>query len=252
MASSAHDDGACLRHVAVIMDGNNRWARQRGLGGVAGHRAGIERVRGILDAARAHDIEVLTLFAFSSENWQRPAAEVAGLMSLFADYLERELNELRERGVELRVIGERQQFSLRLQKLIAKAENATAGGAFKLVLAVDYGGRWDVVRAARELAGRVASGSLAVDQINEDLFERSLSLGDLPMPDLCIRTAGERRISNFLLWQLAYTELHFAECYWPDFDRAAFDLAVLDYHQRQRRFGLTDEQVRAKRRTMSA
>ncbi|MGK2914199.1 MAG: polyprenyl diphosphate synthase [Porticoccaceae bacterium] len=251
MVSRADDDdseGHPLHHLAVIMDGNNRWARQRGLGGVAGHRAGVEQVRGILDACQSHDIQVLTLFAFSSENWQRPAAEVGGLMSLFAGYLEREIKELRERRVRLRIIGEKSQFSRHLQKLIAHAENTTADGEFTLALAVDYGGRWDIVQAARQLARQVAAGKLAPEQISETLFEQNLCLGDLPMPDLCIRTAGERRISNFLLWQLAYTELYFADCYWPDFDRQALDLAVRDYYQRQRRFGLTGDQLRAMRR----
>lgn len=248
MASAVYEGGEHpLRHVAVIMDGNNRWARARGMGGVAGHRAGIERVRDILDACQSHQVRVLTLFAFSSENWQRPAAEVGALMSLFAGYLEREVGELRQRSVRLRVIGEKRQFSRRLQKLIAHAEKATAEGEFTLVLAVDYGGRWDVVEAARRLARQVAAGQLMPEQISEALLEENLCLGDLPMPDLCIRTAGERRISNFLLWQLAYTELYFADCYWPDFDGHAFALAVRDYYQRQRRFGLTSEQLSAQR-----
>ncbi len=232
-----------LQHVAIIMDGNGRWARARGLGAVAGHNAGVEKVRGILDACQQHNISTLTLFAFSSENWQRPPAEVGALMSLFASYLKKETHELCRRDIRLRVIGERSRFSGRLQKLIADAERATANGSFTLVLAVDYGGRWDILQATRQVANLVRDEQLDCDKIDEALFARHLSLGDLPMPDLCIRTAGEQRISNFLLWQMAYTELYFAKCYWPDFDNAVLDQAVQDYYQRQRRFGLTNDTV---------
>ncbi len=232
-----------LQHVAIIMDGNGRWARARGLGAVAGHNAGVEKVRDILDACQQHKISTLTLFAFSSENWQRPPAEVGALMSLFASYLKKETRELCRRDIRLRVIGERSRFSERLQKLIADAERATASGSFTLALAVDYGGRWDILQAARQVASLVRDKQLDCEQIDEALFTSHLSLGDLPMPDLCIRTAGEQRISNFLLWQMAYTEFYFAKCYWPDFDSAALDQAVQDYYQRQRRFGLTDDAV---------
>ncbi|HLS97853.1 MAG: polyprenyl diphosphate synthase [Porticoccaceae bacterium] len=234
-------NGHPLRHVAIIMDGNNRWARQRGLSGIAGHQEGVERVREILDACARHDIGVLTLFAFSSENWSRPVTEVRGLMSLFASYLKSEVPELCERNIRLRVIGQRARFSERLQKLIADAEARTRGGSRTLVLAVDYGGRWEIAAAARKLASRVQAGSLRPDDITETLFASHLATADLPEPDLCIRTAGEQRISNFLLWQLAYSELYFAPMYWPDFDGAAFDRAVEEYHQRQRRFGQSSE-----------
>lgn len=245
MAESLTGDSAQpLRHVAVIMDGNNRWARARGLPGHDGHRAGVERVRDMVESCQRHHVEVLTLFAFSSENWQRPALEVSALMTLFATYIKKEAKALHERGIRLRVIGERNRFSSRLQERIADAEALTVNNsAMTLVLAVDYGGRQDIVGASRKLAQQAVDGSVAVDDIDEALFAKNLSLADLPPPDLCIRTAGEQRISNFLLWQLAYSELYFAECYWPDFDGAAFDRAAAAYYQRQRRFGLSQEQM---------
>lgn len=236
-ADSAQSHRHPLRHVAIIMDGNNRWARQRGLGGIAGHQAGVERVREVLDACDRHGIDVLTLFAFSSENWSRPVAEVRGLMSLFASYLKGEINRLAERGVKLRVVGQRDRFSARLQKLIADAENRTRNGSRTLVLGVDYGGRWEIAEAARKLASRVQAGSLRPESITEEVLGDHLAMAGLPDPDLCIRTAGEQRISNFMLWQLAYAELYFAPMYWPDFDGVAFDAAVAEYYRRQRRFG---------------
>lgn len=229
--------GHPLRHVAIIMDGNNRWARQRGVAGITGHKEGVERVREVLDACARHRIDVLTLFAFSSENWARPAPEVRGLMSLFASYLKSEVEQLCERNIRLRVIGQRSRFSERLQKLIIDAENRTRAGTRTLVLAVDYGGRWDIVQAAKTLASQVETGNLRSEDISEEHFARRLCLADLPEPDLCIRTAGEQRVSNFLLWQMAYTEFYFSPAYWPDFTGSAFDQAVEDYQQRQRRFG---------------
>ena len=233
--------GHPLRHVAVIMDGNNRWARQRGVAGITGHKEGVERVREVLDACARHRIDVLTLFAFSSENWARPAPEVRGLMSLFASYLKSEVDQLCERNIRLRVIGQRSRFSERLQKLISDAEHRTRAGTRTLVLAVDYGGRWDIVQAAKAMASQVETGNLRPEDINEALFARRLCLADLPPPDLCIRTAGEQRISNFLLWQMAYAELYFPPVFWPDFNGAAFDQAVDVYHQRQRRFGQSSD-----------
>ncbi|MFA5494577.1 MAG: polyprenyl diphosphate synthase [Porticoccaceae bacterium] len=230
-------NGHPLRHVAIIMDGNNRWARQRGLSGIAGHQEGAERVREVLDGCARHSIDVLTLFAFSSENWSRPPPEVRGLMSLFASYLKSEVGQLCERNIRLRVVGQRSRFSARLQKLISDAETRTRGGSRTLVLAVDYGGRWEIASAAQKLASRVRAGNLRPEDIDEQALAGQLETADLPEPDLCIRTAGEQRISNFLLWQMAYTELYFAPVYWPDFDGAAFDLAVDEYYQRQRRFG---------------
>lgn len=232
-----------LRHVAIIMDGNNRWAKSRGLSGLAGHERGVERVRDAMDSCARHHIHCLTVFAFSSENWQRPATEVRGLMSIFTTYLRKEMPEFQERGIRLRVIGERSRFSERMRRLIDDAELRTRQGKTTLNLAVDYGGRWDIANAARKLATRVQAGVLRPQDITEEVFGEYLSLADQPPPDLCIRTAGEQRISNFLLWQMAYTELYFAPVYWPDFDGRAFDLAVEDYYNRQRRFGKTSEQV---------
>ena len=237
------DDAFPLRHVAIIMDGNSRWARERGLNNIAGHRAGVEKVRDVLDACRHHGVKTLTLFAFSSENWQRPLSEVRGLMSLFATYIRKEAQELRARNVRLRVIGERSRFSAGLRKRIEYAETLTANGDINLVLAVDYGGRWDITQAARSLAAKVASDDLAIADIDEHTFAQELCLADLTPPDLCIRTAGEQRISNFMLWQLAYSEFYFADCYWPDFSDGVFADAVVEYKGRKRRFGLSAEQL---------
>ena len=239
----APKDSSCLRHVAIIMDGNNRWAKQRGLNTSAGHEAGAKRVRDVLESCKRHDIEVVTLFAFSSENWQRPTLEVRALMSLLTSYLKKEIPELKEQGIRLRVIGGRDRFSPRLCKLIEKAEADTRHGSRTLVLAVDYGGQWDITQAAKQLAQQVQDGKLQASEITEEILQSHICLADLPMPDLCIRTAGEQRISNFLIWQMAYTELYFADCYWPDFDGVAFDKAVEAYHTRQRRFGLSGDQV---------
>ena len=230
-----------LKHVAVIMDGNNRWAKQRGLSGVAGHEAGVERIRDILHAAKARGIEVVTLFAFSSENWKRPELEVRGLMALFSSYLKKEAKKLRDDGVRLKVVGNRSHFSDRLKRLISDAETLTASGQFTLVLCVDYGGRWDIASAAQKIASEVQMGRLRPSDITEDTVGKFLQTEGLQDPDLCVRTAGEQRISNFLLWQMAYTEFYFANCYWPDFDAAALNMAVDEYYSRQRRFGLRDQ-----------
>ncbi|TNE80228.1 MAG: di-trans,poly-cis-decaprenylcistransferase [Gammaproteobacteria bacterium] len=234
--------GHPLRHVAIIMDGNNRWAKERGLSGTAGHEVGVERVRDVLDACQRHSIDVVTLFAFSSENWQRPELEVRALMSLLSSYLRKEVPQLVERGVCLRFIGRRDNFSDKLKAQLAESEAATAGGSRTLVLAVDYGGRWEITEAARNLARQVQTGRLRPEDISEQLLQQQMCLKDLPPPDLCIRTAGEQRISNFLLWHIAYTEFYFADCYWPDFDGDAFDQAVTNYYQRQRRFGMRNSQ----------
>jgi undecaprenyl diphosphate synthase len=222
------------------MDGNNRWAKQRGLSGVAGHEAGVERIRDILHAAKARGIEVVTLFAFSSENWKRPELEVRGLMALFSSYLKKEAKKLRDDGVRLKVVGNRSHFSDRLKRLIDDAETLTASGQFTLVLCVDYGGRWDIASAAQKIASEVQMGRLRPSDITETTVGKFLQTEGLPDPDLCVRTAGEQRISNFLLWQMAYTEFYFANCYWPDFDAAALNAAADEYYSRQRRFGLRD------------
>lgn len=227
------------RHLAIIMDGNNRWARREGYPGIAGHRAGAEVVREIVSACEARGIRYLTLFAFSSENWGRPKAEVRALLALLSRYLRNEVEKLAKDGVRLRVIGRRDRFSPRLQKLIARAEIATeAGDRATLTLALDYGGRWDIAEVTRSIAHHVVDGKLNPDDIDEQTVSQRLATADLPDPDLCIRTAGEARISNFLLWQFAYAEFWFTEVLWPDFDETVLDLALADYAVRERRFGV--------------
>jgi len=221
------------------MDGNNRWARREGFPGVAGHRAGAEVVREIVSACESRGIRYLTLFAFSSENWGRPRAEVRALLALLSRYLRNEVAKLASDGVRLRVIGRRDRFSPRLQRLIAKAEAETeAGERATLTLALDYGGRWDVAQVTRSIARDVLSGALLLDEVDEEVIAQRLATADLPDPDLCIRTAGETRISNFLLWQFAYAEFWFTEVLWPDFDETVLDLALADYAVRERRFGV--------------
>ncbi len=232
-----------LRHIAIIMDGNNRWAKQRGMSGIAGHKVGVERIRDVMGACQELGVEVLTLFAFSSENWKRPSREVEALMSLFLGYLKQESKELRKKNVRLKVIGNRERFSPRLQKAIATAEDTTREGTTTLVIAADYGGRWDIARAARQLAERVAAGDLDASEIDEHALHSYTSMSDLPAPDLLIRTGGEQRISNFLLWQCAYAELYFTPVLWPDFGASDLNLAAEDFSRRQRRFGLTGDQV---------
>ena len=235
------------RHVAIIMDGNGRWAQARGQMRHSGHKAGLGPVRIAIEACAELGIEVLTLFAFSSENWRRPADEVSRLMELFMEALDREVAELNAQGVRVRFIGERRSLSVRLQSRLNEAEDLTrANQKLNLVLAVGYGGRWDVAHAVRALARRCTSGALTPDAIDEALIQSELALGELPDPDLFIRTGGERRISNFLLWNLAYTELYFCDTLWPDFDRAEFDQALEFFAGRQRRFGTTDAHVVAR------
>lgn len=232
------------RHVAIIMDGNGRWARRRHLPRVAGHRAGVEAVKSVVRACGEKGIEALTLFAFSSENWRRPKEEVGVLMSLFMSTLDTQVRKLHENNIQLRIIGDRDAFSTALQGRIADAEVLTARNTgLRLVVAANYGGRWDITQAAQNLARQVAEGRLGVEDIDENALARRLSVSDLPEPDLFIRTGGEKRVSNFLLWQLAYTELYFTDVLWPDFDRTAFDEAIASYSGRQRRFGRTSEQV---------
>ncbi|MEQ8233424.1 MAG: polyprenyl diphosphate synthase, partial [Gammaproteobacteria bacterium] len=210
------------RHVAIIMDGNGRWARKRQLPRIAGHRAGVENVRNIVRYCAESGVEALTLFAFSSENWRRPPTEVRLLFELFLHVLEQEVERLHEGGVRLRVIGDREPFSRKLREAIAQAESRTRDNdRLQLVIAANYGGRWDITAAARELAARAARGELDPADITDDMLGSRLALADLPEPDLFIRSGGEQRISNYLLWQLAYTELYFTDCLWPDFDISA-------------------------------
>ena len=231
------------------MDGNGRWAEARGEPRTVGHKAGLEPVRMCIREFARRDVKALTLFAFSSENWRRPEAEVAALMALFFDALDREVDELHSNGVRLRVIGDRRSLSVRLQQRIAEAEARTAANTgLMLQVAVSYGGHWDILEAARKLSRKVASGAMRPEEIDADTFSSELQLGGLPDPDLFIRTGGERRISNFLLWNLAYAELHFSDVLWPDFGIAELDAALADFDSRQRRFGTVRAQPATGRR----
>lgn len=232
-----------LRHVGIIMDGNNRWAKQSGKQGIAGHRAGVERIRDMLKACRSHGVEVLTLFAFSSENWRRPPKEVEALMGLFYNYLRKEARQLAKENVALKVIGNRARFSAKLLRAIEEAEAIASKGDATLVIAADYGGRWDIAQAAQKLAEAAVEGRLDASDIDEDLLNDNVSTAGLPPLDLLIRTGGEIRISNFLLWQAAYAELYFSSLLWPEFGAEALDDAVADFYKRQRRFGRTSEQL---------
>jgi len=232
------------RHVAIIMDGNGRWAKKRFMPRIVGHKAGVETVRTMVRHCAEKKIEVLTLFAFSSENWRRPEKEVRLLLELFVTALKREVKRLNENNVVLKIVGDRSAFPEALQQEIAKAEATTSTNTgLKLVVAANYGGRWDIVQATRALAEEVAAGKLEPSQIDEAALDRHLSLYGMPEPDLFIRTGGEERVSNFLLWQLAYCEMHFTETLWPDFDGDAFDVALNSFSKRQRRFGRTGDQV---------
>ena len=232
------------RHVAIIMDGNGRWAQQRFRPRVIGHRAGARAVNSCIDFCIARGIGALTLFAFSSENWGRPSQEIDALMKLFLGALEREVAELHRRGVRIRFIGERSRFAEAIRKRMANAETLTAGNqVLQLSIAASYGGRQDIAEAARALAREVAAGRLDPEAIDETLLGAHTALSDLPAPDLFIRTGGDVRISNFLLWQLAYTELWFTQTLWPDFDQDLFQQALDDYARRERRYGLTSAQV---------
>ena len=232
------------RHIAIIMDGNGRWAQQRHRPRIIGHRAGARAVKACVEFCLANGVEALTLFAFSSENWNRPAEEVGGLMKLFLGALEREVDELHRLGARLRFIGERSRFAPEILARMQAAESLTAGNAkLQLSIAASYGGRQDIAHAARALAEDVAAGRLRPEQVDEDAISARVALSGLPAPDLFIRTGGELRISNFLLWQLAYTELWFTGTLWPDVDAATLRRALDDYAGRERRFGLTSAQM---------
>jgi undecaprenyl diphosphate synthase len=234
------------RHVAIIMDGNGRWASRHGKPRHSGHRAGVRAARGIVRCCAEANVSALTMFAFSSENWRRPADEVNSLMRLFVEVLQREIDELHEQGIRFRFIGQREHLPELLSRRIADAEAKTAGNQrMTLVLAVAYGGRWDIVEATRRIAAKVRAGEVDPQDVDEAMLGRHLALAGLPPPDLLIRTGGERRVSNFLLWDLAYTELYFTDALWPDFGTAQFADAVAFFSGRQRRFGRTGEQVGA-------
>ena len=233
-------------HVAVIMDGNGRWAKQRGKPRHTGHRAGVGAVRATVEAAAERGVRYLTLFALSSENWKRPEVEVSNLMSLFVEALRREVGELHRNNVKLKFVGAIGQLSESLRNKIEAAEQKTAGNTgLTLHVAVAYGGRWDIVNAVRTLVSRAQAGEINGDDVDEQAIAGELQLGGVPDPDLLIRTGGEQRISNFLLWNLAYAELWFTEVLWPDFDKNEFARALAAFAKKQRRYGHTGEQVEA-------
>ena len=233
------------RHVAIVMDGNNRWAKRRHLPGVAGHKAGVKSVRIVIEQAARLGVEVLTLFAFSSENWQRPEKEVNALMQLFLNALQKEVKKLHEHDIRLQIIGDVSGFSEILQEHIHKAHELTKNNkGLTLVVAANYGGRWDMSHAAKQIAREVQAGNLAPENITPEVFHQYTCLNEYPDPDICIRTGGEFRISNFMLWQFAYTELVFSNALWPDFNEQNFWSAITEYNSRTRRFGRTDEQLK--------
>ena len=230
--------GDVPRHVAVIMDGNGRWARQRSLPRHLGHREGMKSVRETIEGAVEAGIEVLTIFAFSTENWNRPQDEVSALMSLLQLYARKERDDLKRQGVEVHILGDLDRVDDRTRRAVETIVEGTRGGTeLRLNLMISYGGREEIVRAARILAERVALGELSAEEIDAEALSSTLFTTGLPDPDLLIRTSGEYRLSNFMLWQLAYTELHISPVLWPDFDRETLFEAVLDYQQRERRFG---------------
>ena len=233
-------------HVAVIMDGNGRWARKRAMPRHVGHRSGVAAVRAAVEVAAQRGVSYLTLFAFSSENWNRPRDEVSKLMGLFIEALQREVEDLHRNNVRLAFIGARDQLEPRLLEMIVAAENRTRGNSgLQLQVAMAYGGRWDIVQAAQRLATQVAAGDMQADEIDDKAIAGELALADIPDPDLLIRTGGEQRISNFLLWNLAYAELWFCDTLWPDFGEQQFDEALAFFARRERRYGHTGDQVEA-------
>ncbi len=228
------------------MDGNGRWAKQRHLPRVAGHKAGADAVREAVKWCVENQIEVLTLFAFSSENWRRPPQEVSYLMELFVSALQREAKKLHKQNIQLRIVGDRSRFDAKLQKQMQTTEALTANNTgLKLVIAANYGGQWDITEACRKLVAAAENGQLTADAVSAELLQSELVTGDLPDPDLFIRTSGEQRISNFLIWQSAYAELYFTDVLWPDFNAAELDRAAAFFAGRERRFGYISEQLRA-------
>jgi len=232
------------QHIAVIMDGNGRWANARRLPRMVGHERGVAALRQVVEACMRRGVRYLSVFAFSSENWRRPEEEVSFLMGLFIKALEREVRELKDNGVRLRVIGDLSAFNSKLRAAIARAESATEmNDRFHLTVAANYGGRWDILQATRKMLDQHPRLAQSGAPISEELLAPHLAMNYAPEPDLFIRTGGEERISNFLLWQLAYTEFYFTDCYWPEFDEAQLDLAIESYQKRERRFGRTSAQV---------
>lgn len=248
MSTSISDEdavaGGIPRHVAVIMDGNNRWAKKRLMPGVAGHKAGVDAVRAVVEASVEQGVEVLTLFAFSSENWRRPEKEVNALMQLFIVALEREVKKLHKNNIRLIVMGDKSAFQQKIQDLIAQAEQLTVDNdRMTLVIAANYGGQWDIANAAKRIAQDVEAGTLKAEDITEQVFHKYTWLNELPAPDLMIRTGGEERISNFMLWQTAYSEFYFSDALWPDFKQQEYKKALAAFANRVRRFGRTDDQL---------
>jgi len=232
-------------HIAIIMDGNGRWAQAQGKGRVAGHKAGVDSVRAVVKGASKAGVKALTLFAFSSENWQRPAKEVSVLMDLFMFVLTKEVKRLHKNNIRFQVIGDLSRFSDKLQQNIEKSEQLTVNNTgLVLSVAANYGGRWDIANAAKQLASQVKNNEISLDDINEDLLHNHTCLAELPVLDLLIRTGGDYRISNFLLWQAAYAEFYFTDILWPDFNDEQFEKAIDVFDQRERRFGKTGEQIK--------
>ena len=232
------------KHIAIIMDGNGRWAKAKGLMRSLGHKKGMDCVRSTVEACSEKNIQALTLFAFSTENWRRPEEEVGYLMGLFLAMMRSEVGKLHKNNVVLRIIGDRSRFSDKLQKAMSDAEELTKDNTgLSLNIAANYGGRLDITEATRILCRRVANGELDPEDVTADMLQAELSLHHLPEPDLLIRTGGEKRVSNFLLWQLAYGEFYFTDSYWPDFDKQALDKAIISFSSRQRRFGKTGDQI---------
>ena len=241
---TANDSFTMPRHVAIIMDGNGRWAQRRFQPRVFGHKAGVKSVRNAVRFAGKNGVEVLTLYAFSSENWRRPEQEVSVLMELFITVLSGEVKRLHQNNICLKIIGDTSRFNDKLQSKIRDAENLTAANTGLLLnVAANYGGRWDIVDTAKRLAEKVKRGELQTEDIDQDVFSAHTCLAGVPDPDLMIRTGGDHRISNFLIWQAAYTELYFTETLWPDFNDAVFTDAIHCFQQRERRFGHTGEQI---------
>lgn len=243
-SSSLKLENGIPRHIAIIMDGNGRWAEKRLMPRALGHQAGVKAVRKIVEHCGKLGVEVLTLFAFSSENWRRPKEEVSLLMSLFVDTLQSEIDTLDKNNIRLRFIGDRSAFPEILQQKMAEGEQQTRNNhALTLVIAANYGGHWDMCQAVQKIMDNIKTGEISNQQITPQLIHENLATADLPDPDLFIRTGGEQRVSNFLLWQLAYTELYFTETLWPDFDQKSLDDAITSFRSRQRRFGHTGEQI---------
>jgi undecaprenyl diphosphate synthase len=233
------------RHVVIIMDGNGRWAKQRGLSRISGHKAGVATLRNIVEVCAVKKIEALTVYAFSSENWKRPGSEVSRLLELFMTSLKKEVDNLNKNNIRLRFIGDLKVFPANLKTQMTKATKKTESNTgLQFAVAINYGGRWDITNAFRQLVAEIGAGKVNADEINETLIASRMSLADLPEPDLFIRTGGEMRISNYLLWHLAYTELYFTECLWPDFGTEEFNAALAWYAGRERRFGQISEQLK--------